>query len=215
LRESLGHREEGRQGRNERTRSRKLPCADVHRIISGLWVVVRPRQPVPHLLKGRQSRFRVITARKSERPVALTITSRVRPRDPTEWRFPSAPFGAPRGGRKPPFRRASRPAFNRERFLLRAVSKSFRQSFLFLFIFLIRQASGAEGLVGRRERLRARGQRTMTGRATDFDAALAEHRPAYPRPCFRWRSALNSPLSIFHPSHGLLPSPFPRHAHSA
>ena len=55
----------------------------------------------------------------------------------------------------------------------RAVSKLFRQSFLFLFIFLIRQASGAEGLVGRRERLRERGKRTMTGRATDFDATLA------------------------------------------
>ena len=42
---------------------------------------------------------------------------------------------------------------------------------LFLVIFLIRQASGSERLVGRRERLRARGRRTITGRVTDFDAA--------------------------------------------
>jgi hypothetical protein len=42
---------------------------------------------------------------------------------------------------------------------------------LFLFIFLIRQASGSERLVGRRERLRERGKRTMTGRVTDCDAA--------------------------------------------
>ena len=48
--------------------------------------------------------------------------------------------------------------------------KSFRPSFLFLFIFLIRQGSDAERLIGRRERLRARGKRRITGRATDFDA---------------------------------------------
>ena len=55
--------------------------------------------------------------------------------------------------------------------------KSFRPSFLFLFIFLIRQASGSERRVGRSERIRERGNRRRTGRATDFDAALNGGRP--------------------------------------
>jgi len=61
------------------------------------------------------------------------------------------------------------------------MSESSRQSLLLLLIFIFRQAFAVERLVGRRERLSERGKRTMTGRATDFDAALTGGLGEWPR----------------------------------
>ena len=54
---------------------------------------------------------------------------------------------------------------------------------LSLFIFIFRQAFAAERLVGRSERIRERGERRRTGRATDLDAALNGGLGAGPRKC--------------------------------
>ena len=65
----------------------------------------------------------------------------------------------------------------------RAGAESSRQSFFLLLNVPIRQGSGSERRVGRSERIRERGKRRMTVRATDFDAALNGGLGAGPRKC--------------------------------
>jgi len=55
--------------------------------------------------------------------------------------------------------------------------------FSYSWTFPFDRSSGSERLVARSERIRERGERRMTGRATDFDAALNGGLGAGPRKC--------------------------------